>query len=267
MHVPARIDIDRLQEGLRTKRFGRSIIFQKEVGSTNDGAKELAAYGAGEGTVVVAERQTAGRGRLGREWFSPSGGLWFSIILLPKLRVSEAVPLVFVAGLAVAKTLRELYGLGVGTLWPNDVLVGDRKICGILTEMNSTGEVVNFVVLGIGINANIDVKEALPKQLRDAATSLGEELGQKIRIEELLKALLETLEVENDLFLEKGAPELLSEWKQYAAFLGHNVEISRGEEKFVGIAQDVENDGSLVLKLVNGSFRRFLVGDISLRVK
>lgn len=267
MRVPTSINVDRLQQGLRTRSFGRSIVLQEKVSSTNDLAKELATYGADEGTVVVAETQTAGRGRLNHEWFSPSGGLWFSIILFPRLRVPETVPLVFVGGLAVAKTLRELYDLDAQTMWPNDVLVGNKKICGILTEMNSTGGAVNFVLLGIGINANIDVEKALPEQLREAATSLERELGRTIQIEDLLRTLLEKLEAEYGLFLEKGAEQLLKVWKRYAAFWGRKVEISSGEEKFVGIAQDADDDGALLLKLDDGSTRRFLVGDVSLHTK
>jgi len=259
-----KLNVDRLQEGLRTKRFGKNIIFLREVGSTNDLAKELAAYGAAEGTVVVAETQTAGRGRLGRGWVSPVGGLWFSVVLRPELKPAEAVRLVFVAGLAVAEVLRELYGLKAETKWPNDVLVKGRKICGILTEMNTIGEKVNYVIVGVGVNANFDVAKVFPEDLRKVGTSLENELGRKVRLEELFRALLEKLENIYGLFLEEGFGPVLGKWKTYAGFLNCQVEVASGTEKWVGLAFDVRDDGSLILRLKDGTVKRVFIGDVTL---
>jgi BirA family biotin operon repressor/biotin-[acetyl-CoA-carboxylase] ligase len=260
-----KLNVDRLQEGLRTKRLGRSVFFSSVVGSTNEWAKELAAYGAAEGTVAVAETQTCGRGRLGREWFSPGGGLWFSVVLRPELKPVEAVGLVFVSGLAVADVLRELYGLKSETKWPNDVLVNGRKVCGILTEMNTIGEKVNYVIVGIGVNANFDVEKVFPEELRVIATSLENELGRKVRLEELFKALLEKLENFYELFMKEGFDPILKEWKKYAGFLGCQVEVASGIEKWVGLALDVENDGALIMRLEDGTVKRVFVGDATLR--
>lgn len=196
------MNVNKLQEGLRTKQFGKRIVFLREVGSTNEYAKELASYGAKEGTVVLAETQTAGRGRLGRAWISPKGGLYFSVILRPRISASEAVKLVFVAGLAVARILEEVCGLHVEIKKPNDVLVNGKKISGILAETNTTGEKVNYTIIGIGINVNFDVKETLPKELAKNATSLENELDKKIRLEQLFKALIEKLESLYVLFLK-----------------------------------------------------------------
>ena len=265
--MSAKIKVDQLQDGLRTKRLGRSILFSREVDSTNEWAKELAMYGAREGTVVIAETQKRGRGRLGREWVSPTGGLWFSLILRPKLRPAEAVKLTFVAGLAVAKALREMFDLKVETKWPNDVLVNRRKICGILTEMNTTGETVNFVVVGIGVNVNFDVEKAFPEQLRKVATSLENELGQEIRLEELFRGLLERLENLYEVFTKEGFKPVLKKWKDHAGFLGHQVEVTSPTEKSSGLALDVDHDGTLVLRLENGTKRRVFVGDVSLRAE
>ena len=260
-----KIRVNRLQAGLRTKHLGRSILFSREVDSTNEWAKELAMYGACEGTVVIAETQTRGRGRLGREWVSPTGGLWFSMILRPKFRPSEAVKLTFVAGLAVAKVLREMFDLKAETKWPNDVLVNGRKICGILTEMNTTGETVNFVVVGVGVNTNFDVEEAFPEQLKKVATSLQNELGRKVRLEELFRGLLERLENLYELFTKEGFTPVLEEWKIYAGFLGRQVEVASPTEKLSGLALDVDHDGALVLRLEDGTMRCVFVGDVSLR--
>jgi len=258
--------VDKLQEGLQTKRFGRSIFFRREVGSANDWAKELARMGAEEGTVAIAETQTAGRGRLGRKWISPRGGLWFSVVLRPKTSPSEAVGLVFVAGLVVAEVLQEKFGLKVETKWPNDVLVKGKKVCGILAEMNTKGRTVNFVVLGFGLNANFLVEQVFPKSLKKAATSLEKELGRKVQLEELFKAMLEKLESKYDQCGERGLAFLLVEWRKYAAFLGRKVEVRSGSEKLHGVALDVDDDGALVLRLEDGATKCLLAGDVSLRL-
>lgn len=263
--MSAEMVVNRLQEGLRTKRLGQSVVFSREVDSTNEWAKELAVCGACEGTVVVAETQTRGRGRLGREWFSPTGGLWFSLILRPELHPAEAVKLTFVAGLAVAKVLREVFGLGAETKWPNDVLVNGRKICGILTETSITGEVVDFVVVGVGVNANLDVNKVFPESLRKAATSLENELGRKVEVEGLFRDLLERLENLYELFMREGFNPILREWKSYAGFLGQQVEVTSPAERLTGLALDVDHEGALILRLEDGATRRVFVGDVSLR--
>jgi len=265
--VPAKISVDKLQEGLLTKRLGKCIFYTREVGSTNEWAKELAKLGAEEGTVAVAETQTAGRGRLGREWLSPEGGLWFSVVLRPKLRVSEAVGLVFAASLAVAEVLHEAYGLAVETEWPNDVLVRGRKICGILCEMSTTSEAVNFVVVGAGVNVNLDVGSVLPRSLQSVATSVQNELGKKVRLEGLLRFMLEKLEIVYDLYVKEGVVPVLEKWKKYARFIGQTVRVASGNERVCGLVFDVDSEGALVLKLENGTLRRFLVGDVSLEQK
>lgn len=265
--MPARINVDSLQEGLRTKRLGKQLIFLREVGSTNNFAKELASDGVVEGTVAIAEEQTAGRGRLGREWVSPRGGLYFSVVLRPKLKAGEAVRLVFVAELSVVEVLRELYGLKAETKWPNDVLVNGRKVCGILAEMKTKGENVNFVVLGIGVNANFDVKKALPGKLWESVASLQNELGRKVGLEELLRALLEKLDCIYEQFLKEGFSPVLEKWKNYAGFLGHQVEVASETEKLRGLALDVDYEGALVLRFEDGTMNRVFVGDLSLRKK
>jgi BirA family biotin operon repressor/biotin-[acetyl-CoA-carboxylase] ligase len=262
-----RLNVGRLQEGLRTKRFGRNIVFLREVGSTNDFAKELAGYGAVEGTIVVAETQTCGRGRLDREWVSPKGGLWFSIILRPELKPAEAFGLAFVSGLAVAEVLRELYGLKAETKWPNDVLVNGRKVCGILTEMKTAGKRINYVIVGIGVNANFDVAKVFPEELRKIATSLENVLGRKVSLEELFKALIEKLENIHELFLKEGFGPVLKKWKAYAGFLGCQVEVASDSEELCGLALDVNSEGALILRLEEGTERRVFAGDLSLRLK
>jgi BirA family biotin operon repressor/biotin-[acetyl-CoA-carboxylase] ligase len=261
--VSASIKLEKLQESLRTKRFGKCVFFSRKVGSTSDWAKKVVKMGAEEGTVTAAEIQTAGRGRLGREWISPRGGLWFSIILRPDQKAREAAKLVFVASLAVAEVLKEKYGLRTETKWPNDVLVSGKKICGILAEMSTKDEKVDYVILGVGVNANFSPDDVFPKSLRIKATSIENELGKKIRLESFLKALLEKMEMLYDQYLEAGFSNLLEEWKKYAEFLGHRVVVRDRKERLNGLALDVDMDGTLVLKLQQGTIKRIHVGDIA----
>jgi len=262
-----RLNPSKLQEGSRTRLLGRSIFFSDEVASTNEWAKKLASQGAPEGWVAIAETQTRGRGRLDREWISPLGGLWFSLILRPKQRLAKAAILTFVAGIAVAETLHEQYGLKTQTKWPNDVLVNGRKICGILGEASTTDKEVNAVVLGIGVNANFDAGRALPESIRARATSLETELNRRIQLEELFIRLLEKLEATYALYNRRGFSSILKQWKNYADFLGQEVEVTDGNEKITGLAYDVDKDGALILMLENGAFKHVFAGDVSLRTK
>ncbi|MEM3696728.1 MAG: biotin--[acetyl-CoA-carboxylase] ligase [Candidatus Bathyarchaeia archaeon] len=258
--------IDEIQEYLQTKKLGKKILFLHKTDSTNDIAKKLANYEASEGTIVVAETQTAGRGRLGREWFSPKGGLYFSTILKPKITVKESVKLVFVAGLAVAEVLHEKYGLHVETKWPNDVLVGGRKICGILSEMKTRGEKVDYAIIGVGINANVKVKKEFPEELKTVATSIEDELGRKIKLEELLRLLLENLENVYEQFMKEGFTQVLKKWKRYASFIGKKVEIINEVGRLHCLALDVDDDGALVVRLEDGTVKHVFFGDVSLQI-
>ncbi len=263
--MQANIDLNELLEGLDTKRVGRSIFFKRSVASTNSWARRFARLGACDGTVFLAESQTAGRGRLKRKWVSPAGGLWFSVVLRPKLKSAEAFGLVFAASLAVAEVLEELYGLKTQVKWPNDVLVDSKKVCGILAETKLESKNVEYVVVGVGINANFGVKRFLPEDLWKTATSLEDELGRKIELEMLFKALLEKLERLCDVFLEKGFCVVLDEWKKYAGFLGRQVEVVSMDEELTGLALDVDSSGSLVLKLGDGTVKHVFAGDVVLR--
>ena len=264
--MACKMNLTRLQEGIRTRLMGRTIFYSTEVGSTNEWAKELASQSAPEGTVAIAETQTHGHGRLDRKWISPAGGLWFSVVLRPKIALAEVSQLTFVAGLAVAETLRELYGLKVETKWPNDVLISGRKVCGILGEASSTSGKISFVVLGVGLNANFDTGRVFPRTMRRSATSLESELGRKVRLETLFNALLEKLEKTFDLYTREGFTPILSEWKKHALFLGRKVDVTDQGKKIKGTAYDVAKDGALVLRLDDGSLAHVFAGDVSLHI-
>jgi BirA family biotin operon repressor/biotin-[acetyl-CoA-carboxylase] ligase len=252
---------------LQTRRFGKRIFFCSVVNSTNDWAKKLANQGVEEGTVIVAGRQTAGRGRYGREWISPKGGIWFSIILRPQKSVNQCTKLMFVASLAVAKVLHEKYGLRTETKWPNDVLIDGRKICGILVETRSSGRKLIFVIVGIGMNVNVASDTLFPQSIRSTTSSLQDELGRKIRLSTLLRAVLEELERLYDLFIAGDSQSILVEWKKFASFLGQEIVVVDHDRVFCGKACDIDKDGQLVARLENGSTRRFLSGTVSMRTK
>jgi BirA family biotin operon repressor/biotin-[acetyl-CoA-carboxylase] ligase len=262
--MPKKLNPTKLQEGLRTKLLGKTILFSRKTNSTNEWAKKLASQGAPEGTVTIAETQTHGRGRLDRRWTSPAGGLWLSVILRPKRGLADAPKLTFVAGLAVAQTLNEQYGLRTETKWPNDVLVNGLKISGTLGEVSTTGNEVKAVVLGIGVNANFDAQRALPESLRARATSLETQLNRKIQLETLFKRLIEKLEATYVLYTREGFSPILKQWKSHAGFLGREVEVTDKNEKTTGLAYDIDQDGALILMTKNGILKHVFAGDVSL---
>lgn len=254
----------KIKEGLQTDFVGREVHHFAEVTSTNDIAKELAAKGVEEGVLVISETQTLGRGRLGREWASPEGGVWFSIILRPKVDPRDSSKLTFVAAVAVAKAIREMFDLEAEIKWPNDILIGGKKVCGILTETRIKGEMVDFVVVGVGINANVSL-DSFPESLRNTLTSLKEEMKEEIEREKFLCALLEELEQYYLMFLQREFDLILEEWRSLAGFLGQYVEVVSFDERINGLAVDVDRDGALMIKLRNGTVKKVMEGDVSIR--
>jgi len=229
------------------------IYYFPQIGSTMDAARELAKKGAGEGIIVIAEVQTRGRGRLSREWLSPEGGIYFTIILRPKISPAYAPRVNLMAATAVAATIKKLFGLRAELKWPNDVLIAGKKVCGILAEMDAEMDVVNCVNVGIGINANTSIP-----QFERTVTSLRDVLGRVISRKELLTALL--VEIERRLPSLMKA-DLLEEWKKLSATLNRDVRISSLGEEVIGQAIDIDATGALILKSKDGSLRTVLVGD------
>jgi BirA family biotin operon repressor/biotin-[acetyl-CoA-carboxylase] ligase len=254
-----------LKKGLKTQVMGQTMHFFREIPSTNDMAKELALIGAKEGTVVAAAAQTQGKGRLGREWISPAGGLWVSVILRPKVSPEHAPRLTLLAAVAVAKTLGKLYNLKPEVKWPNDVLIDGKKVCGILTEASTKGKCLDFVVIGFGINANFPLNR-LPASLHCSTTTLQEELGKEVNLEALLRSLLEEAEYYYWIFSKGNFEAVLTEWKRFAKFLGSYVYVTSLSEKVEGWAIDVDEQGALIVKLKDQTTRRIVVGDVTVRV-
>jgi BirA family biotin operon repressor/biotin-[acetyl-CoA-carboxylase] ligase len=229
------------------------IHYFREIGSTMDGARELAKRGARGGTIVIGEAQTHGRGRLGREWLSPKGGIYFTIILRPRISPAYAPRINLMASIVVAATIRELFGLKAELKWPNDILIAGKKVCGILAEMDAEMDVVNFVNVGIGINANSSVP-----RFEKTATSLKDMLGREISRKELLSVIITEMERRQPLLMK---PDLLEEWKKLSVTLNKRVRVMSLGEEVIGQATDIDATGALILEGKNGSLRTVLVGD------
>ena len=229
------------------------IHYFPEIGSTMDAARELARKGAKEGTIVIAEAQAHGRGRLSREWLSPKGGIYFTLILRPGISPAYAPRINLMASVAVATTIKKLFGLNAELKWPNDVLIEDRKVCGILAEMDAEMDVINFVNVGIGINANTSVP-----QFVKTATSLKDVLGREISRKDFLSVLLGEIERQQALLMEA---DLIEEWKKLSGTLNKYVRILSPREVIVGRAIDIDTTGALILKERSGSLKKALAGD------
>jgi len=254
----------KVKAGLQTQIVGRTVHFFRELTSTNDMAKELAKKGAREGTVILAETQTRGRGRLDREWFSPIGGLWFSIILRPKVSPKDAPKLTLMMSVVVAKIVNKLFDLEAEIKWPNDVLVKGKKVCGILIETNTKGDALNFTVAGVGINANLSLHD-FPANLRDSSTTLKEELKREIDCEAFLCSLLEETERYYNMYIKGKFNPILAEWKHLSKFLGSYVEVTSFDEKVEGWALDIDESGALIISLRDQTKRKIVSGDITIR--
>lgn len=250
--------------GLDTHLIGKRILYREEVTSTQDVAEELAKGGAEDGTVVICEGQTKGRGRRGRNWASPAGeGVYLSIILRPNLRPAQVLQIPLIAGVAVSRAISRVTPLQPRVKWPNGITLGGKKVGGILTEMSSEIDRVNYILLGIGINVNTR-RSLLPEPIRGIATSLAEECGEcvsRVRFLQYLLAEFETLYTE---FLVSGFGTIREEWKTLDTTIGSRVKVSDGAEEMEGEALDIDREGFLLVRTKDGDVKRIISGDVSL---
>ncbi|MBM7866448.1 biotin--[acetyl-CoA-carboxylase] ligase [Heliobacterium gestii] len=250
---------------LETERFGRDYHFYASLPSTNRTAKELARQGAAEGTVVLAEEQTEGRGRLGRGWYSPPGlGIYFTVILRPAIPLGLAPQVTLLASVAVCKALETVAGVQPSIKWPNDVLLHGKKLCGTLTELNAEMEAVNYLVVGTGINVN-QGPEDFPGEVAKVATSLYATTGEKVDRARLFAALLRFFEADYKHWLSAGFERLRSEWLERAAGMGTTVRVIAGQQEWIGRAEGIDSDGALLVRDGGGELRRLISGEVSLR--
>lgn len=242
--------------------LGRRVVFIDTVDSTNEIAMGLAASGAAHGTVVLAGSQKKGKGRLGRRWVSPAGcNIYMSVVLRPEVRPREAGILTLVAAVAAAAALKDVASLDVRIKWPNDLIVSGRKVGGILTEVRSEPDRILHAVVGVGINVNMKAGD-FPRDLRDSATSVFMETGRMHSRTELAAAVLNVLDGEFRSFRQKGSGPLLARLRGLSSTLGKEVSVAAGTETFTGVAEDLDDEGCLVLKGPEGT-RRICSGDVT----
>lgn len=253
-----------LEQGLKTKTMGQTIYFYEETDTTNNRARELALEGAPEGTLVVAEKQTAGRGRRGKVWESPLGtGIWMSLVLRPQIAPTEASVLTLLCGLATAEAIEAETGLSAGIKWPNDILINGKKAVGILTEMDCEMSEVHFVIPGIGINVNT---ASFPPEIAEIATSLYLECGKTVSRRRLVHRVLERLEEHYETFLRTGSfAAMLEDYRKHCITLGKEVHVL-GREPFFAEALDITPEGELlVCRADNGKEEVVFSGEVSIR--
>jgi len=252
---------------LTTSRIGRVVHHFDSLDSTNRHAMELARQGAAEGEVVIAEAQTAGRGRLGRSFFSPPEVSFYgSIVLRPDIPPARAPQITLIAGLAVAETLERHAGMRPGLKWPNDVRLHDRKVCGILTEMECEADRVLYVVCGPGVNLNV-AKDDFPQELRAIATSVLAETGRSVDRAAFAADLFAALERHYDEFLARGLVRLRDRWQSYSILEGRWVTVDGVGGAVEGRVVGIDDDGALCLETGSGTRARAIAGDVTLRAQ
>jgi BirA family biotin operon repressor/biotin-[acetyl-CoA-carboxylase] ligase len=261
--IPDRLDVATLQHALTTRVFGRTLHVLAHTTSTNDDLKALAARGVPEGTVVLADQQTHGRGRQGRTFASPAGvGIYLSVLLRPTIALEQLPQLTLVAAVATADVITAVCGLPVALKWPNDVEVGGKKVAGILTEAVLRAGEPAVVIIGIGINVNTTLAQ-LPPALHERVTSLALASGAPVSRPQLIPRLLSSLEDCYDTFQQSGMAAIILRWQDYGRLHGRAVQFSEGPEILSGHAIGLDADGALVVQKADGTRHRIISGDVT----
>ncbi len=242
---------EELEEFLKDLSFWKEAYLFWEIPSTMEVAKSLAE--SHKKALVLAEKQIAGRGRRERFWESPKGGIWLTLVFLEPWPLREAFLLTYLSAVAVAKAIRETYGISAQTKWPNDVLIKERKVAGILFEIKAEVDSLKYALIGIGINVNNPVKD---KAFLFPAISIAEALGRKVERLPLLKSLLRYFET-----LLKEKERIIGDWKALNTTIGKKVRVITSEGEFVGKALDIDEEGALLIELEEGSLKRIFSGD------
>lgn len=255
--------LDEIKAGIKGS-IGKDILFYESIDSTNTVANLLAEEGKAEGTVILAETQRKGRGRLGRSWVSPPFvNVYMSIILRPKIELKDITLITIIASIACIKALRKFSDLNITVKWPNDLIVSNKKIGGILTEVHIAEKRLKYAVTGIGLNINMDSDE-FPSEIKDIATSLKIETGRIYSRTKILIEILNEIDIWYIILKEMKRKEILEEWKLLSSTLGREVVISTGKETLKGLAESINDEGMLILRLPSGEKRVICSGDLSI---
>lgn len=263
IYAPNLLTPPEIDSALHTETFGRHVVYLESTQSTNEEAKKIAREGAEEGTIVVAEEQITGHGRLARGFYSPfAKGIWFSLILRPKFFPMEASKCTLLAAVGVCRGIRRMGLADAGIKWPNDILVHGKKLVGILTLMSASMEKIDYIIMGIGINTGIK-KNEFPEDFREGATSFLNE-GINVSRKDLLAAILGELEKEYSIAQNEGFDKVLDDWRALSVTLGQEVRVIFGDDSYTGKAVDIDRDGCLLVN-TGSEVKRVIAGDVSIR--
>jgi BirA family biotin operon repressor/biotin-[acetyl-CoA-carboxylase] ligase len=262
---PDRISAEEILAGLTTVRIGRTVYAHDTVPSTQLLAHEAAGKGAPEGTIVIAEQQTGGKGRLGRSWHSPKGtGIWMSLIIRPAIPLPKTPQITLLTAVTAAKTIQQEADVPVLIKWPNDIFIGDKKVCGILTELNAEADRVNYLVIGIGINVN-SVASDFPAELLPVATSLRIASGKPLKRARLIQTFCRLFEEEYDHYLAHGFDRVKREWEENSYSIGKWVTVRTLHSTLEGRALGLDAEGVLIVEDANGNRHKVYSADVDYR--
>lgn len=264
IETPDKISGNEIQLGLETEFFGRNVYYEESVDSTQRVAHEKANENAPNGTIIVADEQVAGRGRLNRNWYSPkSTGIWMSIILRPEIPLQKAPQLTLLAAVAVAQGIQEATGLIPDIKWPNDILIKGKKVVGILTELQAESDRIHSVIIGIGINVN-QQKSDFPEEIAGIATSLAREKEEKLNRAEIIQHILLKMEKLYKEYLQNGFQIVKVLWESYAVSIGQKIIARTIHHKIEGQALGITDEGVLLLKDDDGVIHHIYSADIEI---
>ncbi len=243
-----------------TSYIGKNICYYDLIGSTNEKASEIAKNSNSSGTIVIAETQNRGKGRQGREWISTKGGLWFSIILKPNFSPEYASRTTLITAVSIVQVINDLFKINISIKWPNDIFYNDKKMGGILTEMNAEIDKINFLIIGIGLNIN----NKLPDLLEDTSCCLKDIIKKKIDRTDLLIKIIIQLEKNLEILNKDNINGFLEKAKKLCNTINKTIKVSTINEEIIGKCVDLDKNGNLILQDLNGSKRTIFSGDISL---
>ena len=267
IETPDILSKEEILNKIRSQRIGRDLYYYASTDSTNTRIRLLAEEGAGDGTLAVADMQTAGRGRRGRTWISPSGmNIYMSLLLKPEIEVNQAPMVTLVMALAIAKGITQTTGLEAKIKWPNDIVVNGRKVCGILTEMNLEADYIRSVIVGIGINVNEASLEDFEEDIRTTASSLRIECGEIVNRAELIANSMLAFEEYYECFLkDRSLASLKDEYDSHLISVGKTVRVLDPKGEYEGISKGISENGELIVELGDGTITNVYAGEVSVR--
>lgn len=262
LYEPEALTEATLYANLKSKWVGHELYVYDQVASTQQIAREKARQKTANGSLVIADQQIQGKGRMGREWFSPPGtGIWMSLVIRPKISLDKVQQLTLLSAVAVLRGLQPLIKQDIHIKWPNDLLLKERKLAGILTEVNAEADRIHDIVIGFGINVNQD-KDDFPVHLQSTATSLYRERGQRFDRKQCIVSILKEWEALYELYTEHGFPPIKTLWEAHAHTLGREIRAKSDGETVKGIARGITDEGVLLLEEENGQIRKIYSADI-----